>query len=505
MSYNFAIDADTQVIAEVNELPSSPAISQKELKGMKKPELVELAKSQGIKISSKDKKDEIIVKILGGNKEEKKEKKEEEDEDDKPLSETIKGMKKPELVKFAKENDVKFAAKDTKAVLASKILAHFSGEEVVEEKKEKKAQKTEKVMKLVGESLQNLVKNLVKKFGNDYEEVEKFEKMCFKIVTKSFEGFDEKLGKIIEGKSAFKSSVKNPQTAYMIFASEKRSQAKEENPEKSFGEISKVLSEMWKSIDEEEKALYEEKAQDDKQRFMGEVEDMEEGAEKEKLMEKVEKMKGKKSPKKSSEKKSSSGRGKSAWTNFCSQNRAKVQSENKGMKPGEVTKKLAAIWGEMTAEEKEEFQPIKEKKEEKKTEKKEKKTEKKTEKKEKVEEEEEEEEEKKEKKSGKILPASLVEKDAKKSPKVNKENMTDREKELNKMKVPELKELAAEMDVTFAPKAKKAEIIALIINKEKEEEEKENEDGDYEPEEEVEEEEEFEEEGEEEEEFEDDE
>ena len=253
----------------------------------------------------------------------------------------------------------------------------------------------------------------MKKFQPDYDSDLSDE--ISKITKKSFKGIKGELDTVFE--KPVKSSIKNPENSFMIFSKEHREVVKEQNPDAKFPDISKLLGQLWKDCPEEEKKKYEEKATEDKKRYMEDVENMENGEEKKKLMKKVEKMKG---TKKSSGGQSP-GRGKSSWINFCANNRANVQKENKGMKPGDVTKKLSEMWKEMSQEEKDTYKISDDKKEEK------------------------------------------VKKIKKED---NQEN--DRVKELGKLKVSELKDLAKEMQLTFAGKIKKDDLIDLIYKKEQE-------------------------------------
>jgi len=54
-------------------------------------------------------------------------------------------------------------------------------------------------------------------------------------------------------------------SAYNFFVAEIRPKVKEENPNMSFGDISKKVGEMWKNLSAEERKPYEEKAEAAKQ------------------------------------------------------------------------------------------------------------------------------------------------------------------------------------------------------------------------------------------------
>ncbi|KAI8058028.1 Non-histone chromosomal protein 6 [Syncephalis plumigaleata] len=60
-------------------------------------------------------------------------------------------------------------------------------------------------------------------------------------------------------------------SAYMFFANEHRETIKEENPGLSFGEIGKKLGETWKSMDDDSKKPFNDKAALDKERYAREM------------------------------------------------------------------------------------------------------------------------------------------------------------------------------------------------------------------------------------------
>ncbi|KAI9486595.1 MAG: high mobility group box domain-containing protein [Benjaminiella poitrasii] len=66
------------------------------------------------------------------------------------------------------------------------------------------------------------------------------------------------------------SAPKRGLSAYMFFSQENRAKVKEENPEATFGQLGKLLGEKWKSMSDDEKKPYVEKAEKDKQRYENE-------------------------------------------------------------------------------------------------------------------------------------------------------------------------------------------------------------------------------------------
>ena len=56
-------------------------------------------------------------------------------------------------------------------------------------------------------------------------------------------------------------------SAYAFFFQDKHATIKEENPKAKFGDISKIVSQLWKALGETERAVYEQKNAEDKLRY----------------------------------------------------------------------------------------------------------------------------------------------------------------------------------------------------------------------------------------------
>lgn len=52
-----------------------------------------------------------------------------------------------------------------------------------------------------------------------------------------------------------KPKVKRAPSAYIVFCTEKRTEAKESNPDASFGELGKILGQMWGQLDDKGKEV----------------------------------------------------------------------------------------------------------------------------------------------------------------------------------------------------------------------------------------------------------
>ncbi|KAJ1676823.1 Non-histone chromosomal protein 6 [Spiromyces aspiralis] len=64
---------------------------------------------------------------------------------------------------------------------------------------------------------------------------------------------------------------KRPLSAYMFFSQEFRARVKSQNPEATFGQIGKILGEMWRNMADEQKSPFTQKAQQDKARYNKEM------------------------------------------------------------------------------------------------------------------------------------------------------------------------------------------------------------------------------------------
>ena len=78
------------------------------------------------------------------------------------------------------------------------------------------------------------------------------------------------VGKKAPRKSKEKAGPKRALSAYMFFAKSVRSKIKEEQPELSFGELTKVIASRWSAATPEEKAPFEKLAADDTERYRAE-------------------------------------------------------------------------------------------------------------------------------------------------------------------------------------------------------------------------------------------
>lgn len=64
---------------------------------------------------------------------------------------------------------------------------------------------------------------------------------------------------------------KRNMSAYFLYSIEARQAVKEENPEASFGDIARLISEKFKNLSEKERKIWDGKAAADKERYNAEI------------------------------------------------------------------------------------------------------------------------------------------------------------------------------------------------------------------------------------------
>lgn len=63
---------------------------------------------------------------------------------------------------------------------------------------------------------------------------------------------------------------KRNMSAYFIYSNAVRASVKVANPDASFGDIAKIISAQYKQLSEKELAIYKQKAEEDKERYLAE-------------------------------------------------------------------------------------------------------------------------------------------------------------------------------------------------------------------------------------------
>jgi len=137
-----------------------------------------------------------------------------------------------------------------------------------------------------------------------------------------------------------KSKVRRSASAYNLYVKAVRAKVQAANPDKGFGDLSKIMAEDWKAITPADKKHYENEAAKDKQRYEREKAAHGDSDSDDKPAKKRKK-KDPNAPKKSL----------NAWMFYTNDNRAGVVAElgEDGRKVAEVTKVLAERWGKLTA------------------------------------------------------------------------------------------------------------------------------------------------------------
>jgi len=147
---------------------------------------------------------------------------------------------------------------------------------------------------------------------------------------------------------------KRPMTAYFLFMNDKRAEIKAENPDAGVAEVAKLGGAMWKNVSDTDKAKWTAKHEEAKQAYEvamkeyrrkiadGEIEAPSGGGGATKGK-RVKMEKDPNAPKKPS----------SAYFLFMNEKRAQVKEENPDASIGDTAKIIGALWGKMSAEDKE--------------------------------------------------------------------------------------------------------------------------------------------------------
>ncbi len=131
---------------------------------------------------------------------------------------------------------------------------------------------------------------------------------------------------------------KKPQTSYFLFMNAKRAEVKLADPTLSFGAMTKKLTEMWKSLSDEERKTYEDLAAKDKARYQEEMEA--------KGLAKPKPVVDETLPKKPL----------SSFFLFSAEAREKLKKEEPDIKQTEILKKIGSQWKELDAETKKKWE-----------------------------------------------------------------------------------------------------------------------------------------------------
>lgn len=148
---------------------------------------------------------------------------------------------------------------------------------------------------------------------------------------------------------------KGAKSAYILFCQQFRDQYKKENPDNvlSFSDLSKLCSEKWKSVSENDKNVLKEQAVEDKNRYVKEMENYQ--PDPNQSLKAKRKMKRKlKDPKKPK-------RPLSSFLFFCEEHRQSIREQNPELKIGDISKVLGKMWSECVDKTKYDMQNAKDK------------------------------------------------------------------------------------------------------------------------------------------------
>ena len=139
---------------------------------------------------------------------------------------------------------------------------------------------------------------------------------------------------------------KRPKSGYLFFCEEKRSEYKKANLNASATELTSILGKAWKSLTDEEKMPFLNKAQEAKLGYKNAMDLYKRPSDQEiDQKKKNKKLKDPNAPK----------RPMTAFLFFCKDNRKDVKSEFPDLKPTEVTSKLGEMWSSLEEKKKKKF------------------------------------------------------------------------------------------------------------------------------------------------------
>mmetsp|Transcript_27894 Transcript_27894/g.28175 ORF Transcript_27894/g.28175 Transcript_27894/m.28175 type:complete len:223 (-) Transcript_27894:283-951(-) len=153
-----------------------------------------------------------------------------------------------------------------------------------------------------------------------------------------------------------KNAPKKCRTAYIFYTEETRNVLRVQNPEATFGELSKLAGERWKGLDSDEKAKFEALAAKDKERYEEEMQfyvppDPESEEMSAHPLSDMEPAKGKRRKKPKKDKNAPKG-ALSAYFVYSAELRDQIREEHPEMSLGSIAKMIGARWRELSAEEK---------------------------------------------------------------------------------------------------------------------------------------------------------
>jgi len=151
-----------------------------------------------------------------------------------------------------------------------------------------------------------------------------------------------------------KDTPKRAKSAFLLFCQEKRVGIKEKDPKTKFEDYGRILGQMWKNIPEDQRKKYDEKANENKQRYEEEKQDfIAKGG-------KVEDLGSKRKATAKKTKKDPKGVKKplTAYIFFCKEIRPKLQNEQPKAKFGDIGRLIGLKWKELDDDSKMHFQRL---------------------------------------------------------------------------------------------------------------------------------------------------
>lgn len=145
-------------------------------------------------------------------------------------------------------------------------------------------------------------------------------------------------------KKARKNAPKKARSAYLYYTKDIRPTIAKSNPEKGFGELTKLVADQWSKLSDAQKKKYEKLAADDRKRFEAEMAGYTAPTDEELDADEEGKRKRKT--------KTGPTRARTAYVYFTMDRRPQAQKDNPEMKFGDITKILAEEWKKLSDAEK---------------------------------------------------------------------------------------------------------------------------------------------------------
>lgn len=152
---------------------------------------------------------------------------------------------------------------------------------------------------------------------------------------------------------AKKDAPKKARSAYLFYTMEKRNEFKNANPNKTFGDLTKLVADDWKKLNASQKKKFEKLAEEDRKRYDNEMANYVRPTDDELDAQIASDPRRKKKAKTDGPK-----RPRSAYLFYTTSERTKYSKDHPNMKFGDVTRDIAVAWKGLSGKEKSKFEEM---------------------------------------------------------------------------------------------------------------------------------------------------